>query len=324
MTSAVPSEADCRAFVQQAYRAVLGRDPDPEGWQAYTAALREGRETHATLLQCLCDSEEYGQFGQRILGGLVSSAVAECSAAGLASIRSRERDLLPAIDAVGGGDTYIHFHRYRFAELLAATEQLLDRAGGSRVLDCGHLHSGLLLHHHFGERIALFDLNRDADHRDAAYLSGCFTLDLEADGLAYCQLPLAFDCILFTEMIEHLRVNPLRILEFLARQLAPCGRLLLSTPNFYNHHNLAAFRARRPMQPPVPYTMAYQDLHCHHVHEYCPVEILEAAAQVPLELEAFWFSDCWDRGHDGAPPAPDQIPTEALSNLVFVFRHPAA
>ena len=105
-------------------------------------------------------------------------------------------------------------------------------------------------------------------------------------------------------------------MHFLGNHLNPHGKIILTTPNFYNHNNLNSFRLRQSMQPDVPYNLEYHQLHFHHVHEYCAHEVFTAAEAANLKLEAFWFSDCWDRNVQAT------IPIEARSNLVFIFGNP--
>lgn len=47
-----------------------------------------------------------------------------------------------------------------------------------------------------------------------------------------------FDLIIFTEIFEHLGINPLHVLKEIRRILRPNGILILSTPNFYTLHKI--------------------------------------------------------------------------------------
>jgi 2-polyprenyl-6-hydroxyphenyl methylase/3-demethylubiquinone-9 3-methyltransferase len=44
----------------------------------------------------------------------------------------------------------------------------------------------------------------------------------------------AFDIVLFTEIIEHLTFNPVAMWKELYRMLAPGGRIIITTPNYYS------------------------------------------------------------------------------------------
>jgi predicted SAM-dependent methyltransferase len=51
--------ADPAAFLEQAYRSVLGRDPDPEGRDHYLRLLRTGEIARQGVLEALRASDEY-------------------------------------------------------------------------------------------------------------------------------------------------------------------------------------------------------------------------------------------------------------------------
>ncbi|MBN8629010.1 MAG: class I SAM-dependent methyltransferase, partial [Planctomycetes bacterium] len=48
----------------------------------------------------------------------------------------------------------------------------------------------------------------------------------------------SFDAVIFTEVFEHLRINPIKTIGELRRVLRPGGFLLLSTPNLYSLNGL--------------------------------------------------------------------------------------
>lgn len=50
-----------------------------------------------------------------------------------------------------------------------------------------------------------------------------------------------FDLVVFTEIFEHLGVNPLNVLKEIKRILKPKGMLILSTPNLYTLHKIIMF-----------------------------------------------------------------------------------
>lgn len=47
----------------------------------------------------------------------------------------------------------------------------------------------------------------------------------------------SFNLILFTEIIEHITFNPVSMWNTLYRLLAPGGRIVVTTPNYFNHSN---------------------------------------------------------------------------------------
>lgn len=50
-----------------------------------------------------------------------------------------------------------------------------------------------------------------------------------------------FDLVLFLEVIEHLRINPITTLREIKRVLKPNGIMILSTPNLYALHTITRF-----------------------------------------------------------------------------------
>lgn len=47
----------------------------------------------------------------------------------------------------------------------------------------------------------------------------------------------SFDVILFTEILEHITFNPVAMWKSLYRLLSPGGRIVVTTPNYFNHSN---------------------------------------------------------------------------------------
>jgi 2-polyprenyl-3-methyl-5-hydroxy-6-metoxy-1,4-benzoquinol methylase len=244
----------------------------------------------------------------------------ECLAKGnaiLSSFKGKEKLWLKKIEAItNGGDAYIKEHAIRFAELLHTISELNQETSFASVLDCGHRHSGLLISSCYDNTFELYNVNIEDASEASSYLADHYQIDLERDDLDLVELGHSFDLITFAEVLEHLRSNPVKVLRFLRNHLNERGRIILTTPNFFNHHNLSRFRLRHSMQPAVPYNLCHANLHFHHVHEYCAHEVFEAATTAHLKLEAFWFSDCWDRD------ITERIPIESRSNMVFIFKHP--
>lgn len=130
-----------------------------------------------------------------------------------------------------------HFARYAFTrdEFLATWDWR-----GRRLLDIGalHLHQSLLFKL-AGFEVTATDLPmlvwpqiRTAADRHGIRLAPCANLacpvELEA-------LPAdSFDVILFSEIIEHITFNPVRMWKALYRLLAPGGRIVVTTPSVYS------------------------------------------------------------------------------------------
>ena len=314
-------QEDINTFLSVAYQAILQRPVDHPAADSARSAIQANQLSHADTLKSLLNSEEYQSITNSPYEQIYKQHVPQQSLLKgetiLTSFKTTEEHWLNTINTITqGGDDYIKTHAIRFAELLHTISELNRENELSTILDCGHKHSGLLISSCFGEACRLYNINIEDASEAGSYLAGHFHTDLERDDLDNVDLGKTFDLVVFAEVLEHLRINPVKVMRFLGKHLSPHGKIVLTTPNFYNHNNLNSFRLRQSMQPDVPYNLEYHQLHFHHVHEYCAHEVLVAGEAANLKLEAFWFSDCWDRNVQAT------IPIEARSNMVFIFGHP--
>lgn len=92
------------------------------------------------------------------------------------------------------------------------------------------------------------------------------------------RLPFAdasFDCVLFNEILEHLRIDPLLALSEVHRVLRPEGLLLLTTPNLYFVKTLLRFLVGRGLFDPVAeFAKLRGQGHMGHIREYAKGEVL--------------------------------------------------
>lgn len=95
--------------------------------------------------------------------------------------------------------------------------------------------------------------------------------------------PGSLQVLIFAEVLEHLKLGPLRVLRELTSLLEPGGLLLLSTPNIARLHHLEMLAAGENFLEPFPEDLPYgQDPtdHLEHVREYSireVVDLVEAA-----------------------------------------------
>jgi 2-polyprenyl-3-methyl-5-hydroxy-6-metoxy-1,4-benzoquinol methylase len=84
----------------------------------------------------------------------------------------------------------------------------------------------------------------------------------------------SFDLIIFTEIFEHLRINPINTLLKLNKKLKEGGLLYLTTPNFFRYTNIVNFLLGRPV---VNAYYEFEKLntigHMGHVREYAKDEV---------------------------------------------------
>ncbi len=220
--------------------------------------------------------------------------------------------------------TYWQQHRRRLAADLWIVEQHLPP--GARILECGAV--PLLM------TGALAELGYDVQAVDIAPQR--FGATIEALGLrvATCDIetePLpfpdkCFDAVLFNELFEHLRIDPIATLGEVHRVLKPRGQLLLSTPNlrsFRGLRNLLLHNRGHAVSAGV--YRQYEKLrtlgHMGHVREYTSREVADFLERIGLRVETIIHRGGHGRGLVGLAErlAPAWRPFFAL-----IARKPAA
>jgi SAM-dependent methyltransferase len=97
---------------------------------------------------------------------------------------------------------------------------------------------------------------------------------LEKDALPYASD--SFDLIIFAEILEHLRLNPLHALREIYRVLKPGGRILLSTPNITPSLRLRfLFGGRYQGNPVKAFKRLERRGHMGHIRLYAIDEVHE-------------------------------------------------
>jgi SAM-dependent methyltransferase len=95
-----------------------------------------------------------------------------------------------------------------------------------------------------------------------------------------------FSIVLFSEIFEHLRIDPIFALEELHRVTSNDGFLILTTPHLYSYLNLYSLLLSRKGINPDPYEeyMKLRELgHMGHVREYSRSEVVEFLEQIGFE-----------------------------------------
>ena len=173
--------------------------------------------------------------------------------------------------ALPGEAQYFLNHQTRFFH---DYESLAQMEAPGRVLEVGaypFFFTALLSE--LGHSVVAVDLDpmRSADfirrHR----------LKVVACNVERLHLPFAdcsFDRVMFNEILEHLRIDPLLALSEAQRVLKPEGLLLLTTPNLYFIKTVLKFLAGRGFIDPVSEFENLRELgHMGHIREYSPREV---------------------------------------------------
>lgn len=116
----------------------------------------------------------------------------------------------------------------------------------------------------------------------------------------------AFDVVLFCEILEHLQLDPVRVILEIKRVLKPGGRLILTTPNVARLENVARLIAGTNIYDPYSGYGAYG----RHNREYTRHELAQLLDYCGFEMEQAFTADV----HPNA--AAGLVPLEAFAHLV--------
>lgn len=318
------------SFVKMAYRAVLLREADADGLKHYAALLDAGSLQHADVLQELLGSgnfpHNYSIEKDDQYAGFLSEEVKQRSIDLATHVPFSAADMDNSVPGLVGLE-YYEFHKARFLEMmnaLAFVEQTLK--GPLKILEVGSIFSTKIAHTLFADsRISTIDILEvdQIGYGDVFALKDLvnrhYKVDLVKDDLEKVQLEEQgkFDVVLLCEVIEHLLVNPTKILAFLLRQLKPGGFIYVTTPNAFKRDNVRMFNQRRMPFPVYPMTFSHEDAFMFHVREFGMTELLQSARSAGGTVEAFYFSSCWDE-----PSAAQTMAPHELGNLVALIQRP--
>lgn len=218
----------------------------------------------------------------------------------LERLQSIERRILPDDPALAGWfSNYCDQHRRR----LAADLRVIERHVPARaaVLECGAV--PLVTTVALSERGYAI---RAVDIAPERFGSAIERLKLDVLKCDIEREPLPFDsgsfrAVVFHELFEHLRIDPIQTLLEAHRVLEPGGLLLLSTPN------LRSFRGLRNLvlhhRGSVGSTGVYRQYeklsalgHMGHVREYTAREVAEFLSHVGFRVETVIFRGGHGRG----------------------------
>lgn len=150
--------------------------------------------------------------------------------------------------------------------------RLLDIAASPFLLDvyiAEHLEPGLLV------TTDLAPENLDLDWSAIGQDISVMKWDLEAEEVPHDLREAApFDAVLFLEIFEHLRLNPISVMRQILSLVSPDGFLIISVPNIYYWKKFAQVLAGRGISDPFA---TYDLLRTHgfvgHVRMPCVVEM---------------------------------------------------
>lgn len=306
-------------FIESAYRAVLRRDPDPDGKQRYLERMRQGM-SYRDLLDELARSKEYRlkrvidlgaheKFSVNTVGSGVSGLGHRIAATNCFDRRKYEEIWSEYFTGdrilIVGQREYGCHHKERFWELFNTLAVLIEGREFPCVLEFGASTFSAFYKRLFPQlEFHLCDRPVPEEYIGftesvARRLSQCddyFEVDLERPYEIEEKIVTpgnSYDVVIFTEVLEHLLVHPVELFKQLGQLLRQKGFIYLTTPNFFSRANMTRLQNLENPSPMYPPSGGNWDAH-YHFREYSLKELLELVQQARLNVESWYFSDCWD------------------------------
>ena len=291
------------------------------------------------LLDLLADVVREGEFAQRFFSaywGLdegnrhqraTHAFYAYVEALGDTRLKALETALRALPRIPDQGHDYVAYHHLRMRELMGFLARWHDTHPVSSLLDVGFspffgVYPQVLPN---AERWVADIHPLENDTLQAAGAHGAYRVDLNRQALAAARggpVDRRFDVVVFTEVLEHLLLDPVEALQDLLDLLSPEGVIYFSTPNYFSYGCINRLLAGRNPQPRYTRADGNRGFH-YHLREYSFKELAEAVRTAGGEVVMHAFSDCWDK--DQLPPnVQEQLPIALRSNLVLIVRHAGA
>jgi 2-polyprenyl-3-methyl-5-hydroxy-6-metoxy-1,4-benzoquinol methylase len=155
---------------------------------------------------------------------------------------------VPDLDAFIGlfaryGGTAENYLRHHYPRFVSTKHRFLagwDRRRGTQLLDIGaHWLHQSLLYAIDGFEVTALDLPVTFEMTNVHAVAAAYGVALLPNGDLEAPTALAavpddtIDVVLFTEIIEHITFNPVRMWREIYRVLKPGGRIVVTTPNYY-------------------------------------------------------------------------------------------
>lgn len=178
-----------------------------------------------------------------------------------------------------------------FAELLARVTDVAS--ADDRVLEVG---SSPCQFTYLLERAGLDVTGVDLDPSRVAPVVDEHGLDVRQCDVERDDLPLpadAVDVVLVTELLEHLRIDPLHALREIRRVLRPDGTLYLVTPNQYRLAAIWGYVRGEGAISHAHYEFSKLERlgHMGHVREYAPADLRELLEEEGFRVRRHEFSN---------------------------------
>lgn len=180
---------------------------------------------------------------------------------------------------------YLRQQKHRYIDLLSILEKSSDK--GNSILEIGAVPGQLtIILKKLGYNITGADINPDR----VQSLWSRHNIQVHKADIEQEPLPIpsdSYDEILFVEIIEHLRINPLYALREAYRVLKPGGRIILSTPNITPFDRIDFLFGKDYQEDPVEAFTKLETLgHMGHLRIYTFNEIQNFLKHVGFEVDS--------------------------------------
>lgn len=180
---------------------------------------------------------------------------------------------------------YFHKHYSRYLDVLSFLENK-----GEKILEIGSVPGYLTIvlkvlgYDIYGVDIAPERVNKIWEKYSVLVMK----VDVKIEPLPYPSN--TFDTVLCTEVLEHLRINPLYTFHEMQRVLKPGGRVILSTPNITPIHRLSFLLGKDYQGNPIKEFKKLENLgHMGHIRLYSVREVIEFFNEVNLKVCSYIF-----------------------------------
>ncbi|SEH45475.1 Methyltransferase domain-containing protein [Halopenitus malekzadehii] len=187
---------------------------------------------------------------------------------------------------------YLDVHESYFQGIVAAVTNNID----GRILEVGSVpcHITFLLKE-IGYDIKGLDIDpsviEDFMERNQLEIYQC---DVERD--KFPAEDNSFDGVIFTEVLEHLHINPIHTFEEIKRVLKPNGKLILTTPNVLSFSNLYSLLTEGIIVDPYEQFMKLEKVgHMGHIREYTAGEVGSLLENTGFTVDSHSYMNWMDK-----------------------------
>ncbi len=191
-------------------------------------------------------------------------------------------------------ETYLAQHSGRFTDIL----RLIPPKNDLKFLDVGAgvEFLSILLKTKFGFNVEAVDLEESVSFWAERFEK--YGVPLKSCDISRSSLPFQdniFDVVIFSEVIEHLTVPPMKVLGKIRTVLKEGGFLILTTPNFARASNIVKLILGKSILLQLRESGLISSPSTPHVREYTVGELQDLMKMGGFKTDKVRMSRCWDK-----------------------------